>query len=359
MDHASAKRKFDRILIVQFAFPGDVVLTVPVLHAVKELFPESRLDFLGTPQGCAIVSGISGLDIHTISYDKKNVHHGISEFFHIVKKLRKTRYHLIVCAHKSLRTSLLMLLSHCGTTIGFRESALPFVYSRTVHRDPTVHEIHRNLSLLTPLGYDAQNNRIHLDLGIHSQESDNAEQLMRDNGYKGKPAVSIAAGSVWATKMWPTEYYIELIDRISEQYAAEIILLGSPNEIKLTAAIEAKAIPPVINLAGKTDIRMLGAVIRECSVLISNDSAPLHFASAVRTPVIAFFGPTVQSFGFTPFNTPGLIIENTELDCRPCSSHGPAQCPKGHFQCMRSLSPSIIREKTEAFLDSILERRKN
>lgn len=359
MDHAPTEKKFDSILIVQFAFPGDVVLTIPLLHAVNELFPQSRLTFLGTPRGCEIVAGIAGLDIRTIVYDKRNVHQGISGFFHIVKQLRQTRYDLIVCAHKSLRTSLLVFLSRSGATIGFRESAFSFLYSRTVHRNPAVHEIQRNLLLLTPVGYTPERMRVNLNPGIRPEESREADKLMRANGYRGGPAVGIAAGSVWSTKMWPAEYYIELINRISDLYTTEIILLGSPDETTLADQIQTNTACPVINLAGKTNIRMLGAVIRECSVLITNDSAPLHFSSAVKTPVIAFFGPTVPSFGFTPFDVPSLILEDTKLNCRPCSSHGPAQCPKNHFQCMRGLSPSAIREKTESFLDTILERRNN
>jgi heptosyltransferase-2 len=152
----------------------------------------------------------------------------------------------------------------------------------------------------------------------------------------GSDFIALAPGSVWATKRWP--YYAELaagLDRTS-------VIVGGADDAELAQVIVDGAGGRAVSAAGALSLRGSAALIQRASVLVTNDSAPLHLATAVGTPVVALFGPTVPEFGFGPRHPGDIVLGHDQLPCRPCSKHGPPACPLGHHRCMRDLSVTAV-----------------
>jgi heptosyltransferase-2 len=170
-----------------------------------------------------------------------------------------------------------------------------------------------------------------VSIGLAPTDLAAADTWLASHGV-GPDFVAIAPGSVWATKRWP--YYAELaagLDRTT-------VIVGGAEDARLADAIVEAGRGRAVSAAGALSLRGSAALIRRAAVLITNDSAPLHLATAVGTPVVAVFGPTVPEFGFGPRRTGDIVLGHDELPCRPCSKHGPATCPLGHHRCMRDLS---------------------
>jgi len=198
-------------------------------------------------------------------------------------------------------------------------------------RPPGAHEVDRLLALA---GVEGQREAPNLHLTVPDRAV--TEGFLRERGIR-EPFAALAPGSIWGTKRWP--HYEELAERLAAQVA--IVVVGGPEDAELAAGITAAVARTgrrAASACGRLTVRQSAEIIRRAVVLVTNDSAPLHFAQAVRTPTVAIFGPTVPAFGFGPRGPRDAVVELGGLPCRPCSAHGPARCPLGHHLCMQSLT---------------------
>jgi heptosyltransferase-2 len=155
-----------------------------------------------------------------------------------------------------------------------------------------------------------------------------------------RPLIGLAPGSVWATKRWP--YYTELACLLNGD--ARLAIVGGKDDAPIAAEIAAAASNRVVDATGKLSLLGSAELIRRCAILVTNDSAPQHLASAVGTPTITVFGPTVPEFGFGPLAPRSKTVGVAGLECRPCDRHGPMRCPLGHWRCMRELTASVVAD---------------
>jgi heptosyltransferase-2 len=172
------------------------------------------------------------------------------------------------------------------------------------------------------------------------------DELLRVAGVApDEPLIALAPGSVWATKRWP--YYPELARLLAD--AGRIVLVGGAEDGPLAAEVRA-AVPAAVDATGALPLLASAELIGRCGVMVTNDSAPLHLASAMGTPTVAIFGPTVPEFGFGPLAPARVVVGHDSLTCRPCDRHGPRRCPLGHFRCMRELTPEAVAGETRRLL---------
>ena len=177
--------------------------------------------------------------------------------------------------------------------------------------------------------------------------------------FKDKPAntvligknnlIGFCPGARHFTKRWPKEYFIELGNKLSQNGFA-IVLFGGKIDKGICEELH-KAISNSINLSNDDDLLQTAADMKLCKVIVCNDSGLMHTASAMDTKVMAIFGSTVKEFGFAPYNCANLILENNSLTCRPCSHIGRSECPKKHFECMKSIKPEFVFERLLRFLN--------
>lgn len=170
-------------------------------------------------------------------------------------------------------------------------------------------------------------------MALTAEDSAKAEAWLRVHDM-APGFVALAPGSIWGTKRWP--YYAELAKLLDRP----VVVIGGPEDAALAAAITAAA-PKARSAVGQLSLRQSAALIQQAALLVTNDSAPLHLATAVGTPILAIFGPTVPAFGYGPIR-PGDRVAELTMDCRPCSLHGPQVCPLGHHKCMRDQSPEQV-----------------
>lgn len=325
-----------KILIIHTAFIGDIILLAPLIHETQKAFENADIHLLVIPAVSAIYEHDPCVK-QMILYDKKNKDKGFSGFIKIIGKVKRQDYDLAFIPHRSLRSALLGKLAKIPIRIGFDKSAAPLLMTHRVTYQNNKHEVERNIALLESL----LDKKIDPEPGLYtsSAQKRKAGQLLQT---LEKPVIAIAPGSVWPTKRWPIRYYAALISALTKA-EINVIILGGPRDTEL-----AKTLPTnsrIRHLVDQLTLLESAEIIRLCSLLITNDSAPLHLASAMGTPVIAIFGPTVPAFGFYPYKVEHKIIQRS-LDCRPCGMHGSVKCPIKTHECMKAIKPKMVLEET-------------
>jgi heptosyltransferase II len=336
-----------RILILQTAFLGDAILSTPFIRAVRRVFPDAVIDILVIPENKPLFGADPDID-GILTLDKRR--HGFKwlDFIRLVSEIRRSKFDLAFSLQRSMTSSLIMVLGGVHERIGLFGQRL---LTRTVKPERGLHVRDRYLALLRPFTGGRAFER---DTAIHWTRADGktADELIAARP-EGVPKVGIAPGSKWNTKRWPEEYYLELI-KILDGSGAELFLIGGKEDDGLCESLLQKSGSAAANLCGRLSIPESAALIGRLDLMITNDSAPLHIADAVDTPVFAIFGPTVRRFGCFPYRGHDSLFE-TDLDCRPCGRHGGRRCPEGHFRCMRDVRPERLAAAALEFLAEIDE----
>jgi heptosyltransferase-2 len=344
-----AEPKPDKILVIQTAFLGDVVLTTPLLAALKERFPSAHLSVLVVPRTEPILSGHPAVD-QVLTYDKKGEQRGWLGLIRTAKRLAMNGFDLCLLPHRSIRSALLARLAGIPRRIGFRGSPGSLLYTDRVTRDPSLHEVDRNLSLLLPLGVEPASLTRRLQVGVDTSARDIVERILKDHGIEsGDILIGMAPGSVWATKRWLPEGFSAVADALMDSSdfggRVRIVLLGSKEEEWIADRIEALCRQKPVNVLGQS-LPELAATLSRCRLLITNDNGAMHVAAALGVPIVAIFGSTSPRAGYGPYTRSAEIVEH-DLPCRPCGLHGYPRCPLGHFKCMKEIIPEEVTAAVE------------
>ncbi len=326
-----------KILVIQTAFIGDLFLTLPFLQQLKERNNSAKIDVITTPAGGEIF-GASPVVNEVIVLDKKGSHRGIIATVKFALKLKKRGYDIVYSPHRSFRSSLIVWLIGAEKSIGFTNASASFVYSEKVKYEKSVHEVARNLSLLDSEYLIKDKWRIKPELIIPERSKGKIERYFIKN--KGEQNAAIAPGSVWATKIYPAEYFRKIIKYLTERNF-KVFLIGGKNEFDLCEDIKGKN-PNVLNCAGKFRILESVYLISLCNFLISNDSAPVHMAMAAGVKALTIYTSTTSEFGFYPYLYGSGYLSYDNLKCKPCGIHGKKSCPLGTFDCGRLLKPEKV-----------------
>ena len=311
-----------KILIIQTAFTGDVILATPLIEKLSVLFPGAEIDFLLRKGNEGLLENHPKLH-ELLTWDKRA--NKISNFLKLTFKVRSANYDMVVNLHRFFSSGLITFFSGAAQKRGFDKNPFSFCYTRKVAHliGNGKHEVERNLELISDLpGTDLQRPVLY-----PSQLDYKAVEK-----FKTKPYSCIAPGSVWFTKQFPKEKWAEFIRLNTGTF---FYLLGADSEIETTEWIRKESgKTEVVNLSGKLSFLESAALMKDAAMNYVNDSAPLHIASAMNAPVTAVFCSTIPAFGFGPLSDNSKIVESGELlDCRPCGLHGFRSCPKGHFRC--------------------------
>ncbi len=326
----------NRILLVQTAFIGDVIIITPLIKAVKKLFPLALVDVMVIPQTAEVLENNPNIN-KIILFDKRKSK--IAAFLKTLLQLRKNKYDIAITPHSSITTVLLLKYANIPMRIGFdRWSAAKYLTHKVPHPNK-IHKTKKNLSLLSILSNKEFPNQT--ELFPTEKMLIKADKLLKDVKENSKIIIAIAPGSVWFTKKWKTKYYKILANKLSERNFG-IALIGSKDERDICEEVLPKN--NGINFAGKLSLLESAAVISKCDLMICNDSGALHIANGVKTDVFAFFGPTVQSIGYYPFRKNDFVFER-EMECRPCGSHGGKSCHLKHHDCMEKIYPEEVFKK--------------
>jgi heptosyltransferase II len=324
-------------LVVQTSFLGDVVLTTPLLSLLAARGP---VDVLTTSAGAAVLRGHRAVR-EVFVYDKRGADRGIAGTLRTAGVLRARGYQVAYFAQGSVRSAAVGLLARIPARVGFETSAGRRLYTDIVVYNPDRHHAER----LWMLGATAEERAVGPGLLRPSLFPSPEDVAAVDASLPGpnRDLIVIAPGSRWGTKRWP--YFEELVSRLAESHS--IAIIGDSADTAIAERMRSHDPERVIDLTGRLSILGSAELIRRAMLLVTNDSAPQHLASAMGTPTITLFGPTVPDFGFGPLAEGSVSLGVEKLACRPCDSHGPERCPLGHWRCMRELSVDSVATLTE------------
>jgi len=331
------------ILLVQTGFIGDVILSTPVIAAIKKHYPMCELSLLTTPIAAPLLKADTRLK-EVIVFDKRKTQGGFFGLFKMASLLKGKKYDIVFSLHKSQRTALLLFLSGIKKRFGFKEASFSFLYSQTSERSDLSHDVLRNLAILRSVGVDPQKVASPLVLETSNSAKDAVKNELAKVDYSpdSKTVVGIAPGSVWLTKRWTTEGFKNLV-ALLEEANFKAVLIGGPADVEMAEDI-ARDSTTAINMCGKLSIDQSVALINQVDVMVSNDSSPLHMSSATQTPVVALFCATIPEFGYGPWMVPNRIVEVKGLSCRPCGRHGGMTCPVGTHACRKDITSEQVFE---------------
>jgi heptosyltransferase II len=344
-------------LVVQTSFLGDVVLTTPL---IAELAKRGPVDVLTTPEGSTILR--NNPDIRNLLvYDRRDADKGIAGFARTVGRIRHTGlygsldssrapsinhfYGAAYLAQGSFRSALLVASSGVKNRIGFNTSEGRRLYTDQVEYRADKHHAERLWWLsMSPCADPPSREQIQPRLFPAPDDERAAETFLLENLFdRHRPFVALAPGSAWGTKRWP--FYHELAVKLLPH--TNVVVVGGNADVETGEAIIAQLPDGCAgNAAGKLGILASAALIGKATMLVTNDSAPQHLASAMGTPTISIFGPTVPEFGFGPLAPFSATAGIADLACRPCDRHGPQECPLGHWRCMREVSSDEVVDLT-------------
>jgi heptosyltransferase-2 len=331
------------VLVAQTSFLGDVVLTTPLVSALRRRLRPRRLAVLVRPEAAPLLDGHPDVD-DVLLDDKRGGERGVVGLVRVARRLRRERFDLVVSPHRSLRTALVLAAARIPRRVGFRESRGAFLYHERVPRDRRQHDVERNLALMAPFGGALEPPRLHLPVG-DAAAARAAALLPAGDG----PLVGVAPGSVWRTKRWSPEGFAAVTAALAAD-GARVVLLGGPDEAALAARVAADAGAGTV-LAGRTDLATLVAVVDRLALLVANDSAPMHVACARGVPVVAVFCATTPALGYGPWG-PRAAVVDVDLACRPCGRHGGPRCPRGTEDCIHLVTPGAVLAAARAALGS-------
>lgn len=330
-----------RILIIHTAFIGDIVLSTPLIKKLRDTYPKAEITYLTTPVGASILRNNPHLN-HIIEYDKRGEHKGIKGFWAIAKKLKMEAYNLVITPHRYLRSTFLTFLTGAPIRRGYDSAAASFLYNERVHYDKSKHEVEKLLSFVPK----DEGKRYEIEIFPTELEVEKVDKLLEKRREK---VVVVAPGSKWFTKKWPLEYFNRVIKELEKREDATVVVVGGKEEMFFNMPLA----NTTIDLRGKTTLLELAEVIRRADIVLTNDSSPIHIASAFpNVRILALFGPTVEKFGFFPWSKNSEVFQVEGLECRPCSIHGGDSCPKKHFKCMLDIKPEMVLERIESILES-------
>jgi len=322
-----------KFLVIQTAFIGDVVLATAVAEKLHAYYPGSQIDFLLRKGNEGLLAGHPYL--HQVLVWNKTTQKK-RNLIRLIKQVRSARYDYVINLHRFATSGIITWLSGAKHRYGFDKNPFSFGYTKTARHiisDPyttdPVHEIDRNQSLIAGITDN--------EPAMPALYPSPADEAAVRPYVKGR-YLCIAPSSVWFTKQFPAVKWAALINEIPGDYT--IYLLGGKGDQAMADEIKAQvAHPGVESLCGKLNFLQSAALMKGAVMNYVNDSAPLHFCSAVNAPVTAVYCSTVPAFGFGPVRPGGHVTEISErLYCRPCGLHGHKACPEGHFKCAMNIT---------------------
>ena len=328
--------ELSRILLIRLGSLGDILLMTPLLNLLRTTCPQTRIDVLVKAEYRDLLRAHPGIT-RLLTFDSRQ------PLLRTLRGLRVDRYDLALDLHCTPRSQLLLRGLRARRKLAYnkrvlRRALLVRLGWNTLRRLTPVPELYA--APLRRLGLTGQLGAPTMYLDPESTEAMQAHIACSLLGTPDQPLLAVAPGARWPTKRWPVERFAAVAQELAREKQAAVVILGGPDEAQLARTLCDNLDVPVVNGVGALSLMHSAALLSRCRVLISNDSGLMHMATALQVPVVAIFGPTVQEFGFYPFQARAEVISEP-LPCRPCSTKGSRRCPRGHHACMQDIS--IVR----------------
>lgn len=346
-----------KILIRATNWVGDAIMALPALRAVRSRFPEAEIAILARPY-VADLYRRQEICSQLIAYDSQAKHAGIFGRERLAAELRGQKFDAALLFQNAFDAAWLVWRAGVPERIGYARDGRSFLLTKPIAVPRTgeipPHEKFYYLELLRRAGWiDSLPDESFISLNVSESSRQRAEEFLVQFGVRsGSPRIAIGAGASYGSaKCWPPSRFAELVNRLQSETDSDVILFGAAAEAAVTRAISSELRRPPIDLAEKTSIADLPALLSQCHLFIGNDSGAMHVAAGVGLPVVAVFGPT-DPYGTAPV-TPRHTIVQQKPYCSPCFLR---HCPTDH-RCMRAITPEMVEAAAKPWLAAVEAQR--
>src|SRR3989338_2386749 len=344
-----------RILLIRTDRIGDVVLSTPAIKAVRDAYPAAYIAFMVRPYARDIVEGNPYLN-KVIIYDKDGAHKSFIATVLFALGLRKKHFDTVFILHPTNRAHIVAFLAGIPNRIGLDRKMALLLTKRIKDKKflGEKHELDYTLDILKTLGITAKEKSPYVPVKESAENSINIK-LARE-GYGGtEPLVAIAPGASCPSKRWPAERFADLVGRLKEKYGLKTVIVAGPGDAKEVAELKSHLKTEVLDLSGKTSVGELAALFKKCRIFISNDSGPVHIASAVGTPCVVVFGR--KQAGLSPKRwgpTGGKdTVLHKDAGCKVCLAHN---CENG-FKCLKMVTVDEVFKAASETIEEVWQQR--
>lgn len=343
------KRKmFKRILIIRTDRIGDVLLSTPVIKALRDNYPNAYIAMMVSPYGKNIVEDNPYLD-EVIIYDKDGKHKSWQRSLKFARNLKKKRFDLAVILHPTNRVHLITFFAGIPHRVGYDRKFGFLLTDRIKHTKQLgeKHELEYALDLVRYLGIEPKDKALVLPIKPESEEW--AQELFEQEGIKKTDRLlAIHPAASCPSKIWPNERFANVADRLIERYGFKVLVVAGPKDLTVAGNIIKHMHNPVINLSGKTSVSQLASILKRCNLFISNDSGPVHIASSVGTPVISVFGRKQKGLSPVRWGPTGKKdkVLHKDVGCIECLAHN---CIK-EFACLKAITVDDVVSAADSIL---------
>jgi len=330
-----------KILVIKLRAIGDVILATPVVENLRRAFPQAQIDFLTEKMCAPIVAGHPALH-EILILDRQQA--GASR--QLIQQIRQRQYDMVIDLFGNPRSAVLTLLSGAARRVGFRFRVRQYAYNLKVEaRGDRVHEVEFNLDALRALKIPIVTRK--LFVAVDEASENFATQFWRENGLEDRRVIGLNASGGWYTKRWPLENFAQLGDRLRRELNAVVLLLWGPGEYEDVTFMAQTMRAPAL-LAPATNLKQLAALLARLTMLVSNDSGPLHLAAAMGTPVVGIYGSTRPDLQ-GPWGEGHEIVVKTGLPCLGCNG---VTCKIVTHDCMKQLEVEKVWEAVQRCLQN-------
>lgn len=335
-------QNYKKILIVRLDRIGDVILSTPVIKAVRDAYPDSHIACMVRPYALDIVRGNPCLD-EVIVYDKDGAHKSLLNTARFAAGLRKKKFDLAILLHPTNRTHLIAFLAGIPARVGYDRKFGSLLTKRIPHTKQLglKHEADYALDMLRHIGIEPGEKRLHVP--VHAESERKVKALFASAGIgEGDTVIAVHPGASCPSKRWRAERFAQAADRLAKAHSARVVIIASANDRafgdKVASLMKAKA----LNLSGKTSVADLASVLKRSRLFISNDSGPVHIACAVGTPVVDIFGRNDRGLSPRRWGPTGKddLVLHKEVGCSVCLAH---ICKRG-FACLDAITVDEVVE---------------
>lgn len=339
---------FKRILIVRTDRIGDVILSTPVIKAMRDNYPDAYIAMMVSPYTREIVEGNPYLD-KVIIYDKDGLHRSWFSCVKFIRDLKEYKFGLALVLHPANRAHIITFLASIPRRIGYNRKLGFLLTDKIEHlkQQGQKHEMEYNLDLVRYLGIEPADKKLFMPIKKESEEY--AQKILDSEGISAEDKIlGIHPAASCPSKIWPAERFAETADKLAEKYGFKVIIFSGQKDINLAETVVCHMKHKAVNLAGKLTVSQLASLLKRCKLFISNDSGPVHIASALGTPVISIFGRNQAGLSpkrWGPLGLKGRILHK-QVGCIECFAHN---CSK-EFACLKAISVEDALKTAEEIL---------
>ncbi len=330
-----------RILVIRFSSIGDIILTTPLLRCLRQQFPDAQIHFLTKVQFVDLIRHNPNIN-EVIGFDSKKEKNALSN---LRKKLRENNYDWVIDLHQNLR-SLYLKRGFFSTSYPkhtFKRWLITNLNQRNIYLSP-IYE--RYFEAVQTFGI--RNDNLGTEVFFQKENTEKIQLLFSEKGISpSQKILTICTGASAFTKRWFAERFAEVADHFAQKNY-KIVFIGGKEDHETSEKIinMMQKGNESLNLAGKCSLLDSAAVLQQSEIVLTHDTGMMHLAQSQKCPVVAIFGATTRHFGFFPTPEKSIVVEK-QLACRPCSFHGGAVCPRGHFDCMKTIEAREVIESLE------------